>query len=115
VEVLPGGELLERSEQAASGFKGVTRTGERWRAYYSKPDLPRKHIGFYDTALDAARARRAFLMKSIPRVEGSQNEGDAQGVETASGEELTGDELLERSDRGSSGFLGVATGKPWRA
>jgi len=60
----PGDELLERSEQAASGFKGVRTSGNKWVARvhnaYSGKDV---YIGAYNSALEAARARRDFLMK----------------------------------------------------
>ena len=51
----PGDELLERSEKGASGYAGVHRKHGKWRAYLTNS---RTNIGCFETALEAARARR---------------------------------------------------------
>lgn len=41
--------------RSSSGYKGVSKCGSRWRAYY-KPNKRQIHIGCYDTKEEAARA-----------------------------------------------------------
>jgi len=86
-EALPGDELLQRSDQSASGFKGVTaETGGGWVARISYGR--RQRIGKYDSALEAARARRDYLANV-------GNSEDEEADEGASENEVS----LSRRDR----------------
>ena len=56
----------ERSERAASGYKGVksyacNRVNVKWKAYVNEDGRQQVHIGTFATVLEAARARRDYL------------------------------------------------------
>jgi len=53
----PGDALLQRNEDAESGFVGVARNKSRWAAHTAREGGVRKHIGTFDTPIEAARAR----------------------------------------------------------
>ena len=59
----PGDKLLERSkdQRNVSGFNGVTPVGNRWVAMVRRSHK-NTHVGTYDTPLQAARARRSYLV-----------------------------------------------------
>jgi len=52
----PGDALLERNENAESGFVGVSRNRGRWAAHTPRNGGVREHIGTFDTPVEAARA-----------------------------------------------------------
>lgn len=51
-----------KARHNTSGFKGVSRKGNRWRAY-TRFQKHAYHLGHFDTAEDAARAYDAFAKK----------------------------------------------------
>jgi len=55
----PGDAALQRSEVAESGFKGVTRNKSGWAAHTKRCAGYRKHLGTFETPIEAARARSA--------------------------------------------------------
>jgi len=64
IKALPGDELLQRSEQSVWGFVGVwlARHSDQWRAAGPKYRGARTDLGTYASPLEAARARRDYLM-----------------------------------------------------
>ena len=91
--VMPGDELLERSEKAASGFKGVQHNPlsklNPWRATAGTTSL-----GYHATPIEAARARRDYLAQCPEQQEEEEEEEEEEVVQA-----MPGDELLERSDK----------------
>ncbi len=47
-----------------SGYIGVTKHGDKWRSQITI-DGVRQHIGYYDTPLEAARARDAHVRRHL--------------------------------------------------
>lgn len=56
VPAQPGDDNLQRSHKAESGFQGVTRNKGGWAAHTARADGKRRHLGTFDTPLQAARA-----------------------------------------------------------
>jgi len=58
VRAQPGNNQLQKNEAAESGFTGVTRNKSGWSAHTERQQGVRKHLGTFDTPVQAARARR---------------------------------------------------------
>lgn len=56
----PGDEALEFSTGSASGFVGVYKKQEKWEARYGHSAMS---IGVFHHAIEAARARHAFIVR----------------------------------------------------
>jgi hypothetical protein len=109
-----GDEYLERSKMPSSlsGYRGVTRQGGKWVA--RKGNQKRKtgkessrYLAFlYDSAIDAARARRDFMAnpstapaQSVPEEADESDEDGDDDDDEASVPPLPGDDKLEQSNR----------------
>lgn len=54
--------MLKRCPNSASGFRGVHPSGQLWRAQLLSIQGQIKYVGSYNTPIQAARARRDFLI-----------------------------------------------------
>ena len=96
-----GDEYLERSKspRSVSGYQGVTRWSGKWVAQKGNQKKTLGHPAylafFYDSAIDAARARRDFMAN--PSTASAQPVPDEDDV--ASVPPLPGDDKLEQSNR----------------
>lgn len=61
----PGDKQLDRNQEAESGFAGVTRNKTGWAAYTTRRQGERKHLGTFNTPMEASRARRDYLSTQV--------------------------------------------------
>lgn len=61
----PSDNTLQRSEEAESGFTGVTRNKAGWSAHTQREQGNRSHLGTFNTPVEAARAHQDYYANIV--------------------------------------------------